>query len=103
MARRFTGKELAVLQVAALGVWNEVGGDVLRMVAEEGGDSIPRAEVIELVLDAGRMTEWIPTRLSEALLKTVVVADLLAKVNAASYQELIAAVRPAFPYSRYGF
>lgn len=35
--------------------WQYIAADIMTAVSEDGGDSIPRADVMELVLDAGRI------------------------------------------------
>jgi hypothetical protein len=95
----FTATELAAVQAAALAVWNHVGGDCLQAMAEERGKpvervTIPRADVMEIVLDADRTEEELRRRRS--------APELLAKVRDSGYEELLAAIRPAFPHARYG-
>lgn len=87
----FTPQEKEIIRGAAHAVWNEIGYDVLTMVQEQDGkDTIPRAEVLELVCDAGRLEDQIRD------------ADLRTKVSNASGKQLYAILRPAFAYSHYG-
>lgn len=98
----FSEDELMLVQQCAYRVWDECAYDLLMSVAEEKGKSInavtiPRAQVIEIALDAGRCEERIKWSKSP-----VVTPEFLARWEAASYEEHIAAVRPAFSYSHYG-
>lgn len=87
---RFTDAEKLTIRQAAHAVWNEIAYDILTLVQEEGKNSIPRSHVIELVLDANRLEDQITD------------GDLRTKIDAASYKQLIAIVKPAFPHSHYG-
>ena len=102
---QFTADEKKLLGSLAHAVWDYCGEEILQMVAEEKGKSInavtiPRSHVIEIALDAGRMEE----RLQQAIRRGQPHAteDLMARVKAADYQTLIAAVKPSFTYARYG-
>jgi hypothetical protein len=55
----FTAAEEAMLASLAHAVWNEIGYDVLSALIEDNPrkTTIPRAHVVELVLDADRMEE----------------------------------------------
>lgn len=82
-------------------LWDEIGYDVLSAVAEEKGThinrvSIPRDEVIELVLDAGRL---------EALLAqhghlTPSLKDWLDYRH--PYATRVAELKKCFTFTRYG-
>lgn len=91
-AAALSPEQKKLLQSIAHRVWEEIASDVMSAVDEGGGGtSIPRADVIEVVLDAGRFEDDVKKKAPE----------LLAWVEAASYKELIALVRPAFPYAEY--
>ncbi|HET9024812.1 MAG TPA: hypothetical protein VFN64_09585 [Burkholderiaceae bacterium] len=60
--RKFSDDEREVIALAANAVWNAIGYDVLRAIADEkGGDperaEVSRRDVIEMVLDASRLEE----------------------------------------------
>jgi len=65
----FTEQEVATIRSAALSVWNEVAFDLMSAVREEGKSTIPRAEVIEVVCDAGRLEEELKRRNPELVTK----------------------------------
>lgn len=92
MARRkaaFDPAEAEAILYAARKVWEDKGADVLEA---NGGADLPRAHVVEFVLDAGQMEEELSGN-----------PALLAKFRALDYRARIAAVRPAFPFARYGY
>lgn len=102
---QFTDEEKKLIGQAANQVWNDVAYDILTAVAEEKGKDIneviiPRSHVIESSLDANR---------TEHRLESLVChwpaerrKDLVQRVSAASYRQLINIVRPAFPATHYG-
>lgn len=100
---KFTDDEKRLLGSLAHAVWEECAYDILQMTAEEEGKSInavtvSRSVVIEIALDAGRMEE----RLKSSVARGLATEDLLRRVREADYKTLIAAVKPAFAYARYG-
>lgn len=104
-AALFTAAEKDFLGGAAYGVWQECAYDLLQSVAEESGgrkSTVSRAVAIEIALDADRMTSDLRRSLKSGHNPDVLTADLIARVEAADYKTLIAAVRGAFTYARYG-
>ena len=96
----FSDAEVEAIRSAARRVWDECGYDVLQAVADDKGKDInrvtvSRAEVIEIALDADRAKDRL-RRMS------VWTDDFATRYEAASYKELIAVVKPAFAYARYG-
>jgi hypothetical protein len=90
---RFTQEEKAIICTAGQRVWEEIGYDVMTMVQqEEKKDWIPRSHVLELVCDAGRLEDKIPSTQSE----------LRYKVTNASSAQLYRILRDVFPHARYG-
>jgi hypothetical protein len=103
---KFTADEKKLLGSLAYDVWNECAYDLLQAVAEEKGKDInsvliPRSHVIEIALDAGRMEEKLERCIHRGN-DPVATPDLMERVKAADYKTLIAAVKPAFSYARYG-
>jgi hypothetical protein len=78
------------IQQCAVAVWEYIGNDIFDV--EGVGDSIPRSEVVELVIDAGRLEEQI--RLTDPALAT--------EFGALDYKRKAVLVKPAFRYERYG-
>ena len=109
-AKLFSDEELKTMQSAAYAVWDYIGADCLNAVADEKGKDVnavtmSRAEVIELSLDAGRFEDQLADmrrNATRAGRPTVVTDDLMARIAACDYKTLIAAVKPAFTYARYG-
>lgn len=97
---KFSDSEKDAIRDAARAVWNEVAYDVMTMVAEEGKDSIPRSHVIELALDADRPDHFL--RAAAKRNPERFGADFFDRYAKASYKALIAIVKPAFPFARYG-
>ena len=100
---QFTDAEKKLIQSAALAVWDECAYDLLQLKAEETGKSInsvtvSRAEVMEIALDAGRCED----RLRRGNSVGVSTHELLNKMESATYEDLIAVVRPVFTFARYG-
>jgi len=96
---QFSDSEIVAIRRAALALWDACAYDLLAGVAEEERRSIysvtiPRAHAIEIALDAGRAENW--------LKRAGASADLLNRVRAASHEELIELVTPAFPHSWIG-
>lgn len=90
---------------AASAVWDEIGYDCLQATAEDLGQninrvSIPRSQVIEIALDAGRLEERLKRRAHSG--DTVVTTDLIARWQALDYEQRIAVAKRAFTYTRYG-
>lgn len=94
----FTAAELETIGRAAYRVWNDIAGDIFSAIAAEGRDTLPRDEVIELVLDA--------SRLEEQLREQKVGRDLLDRVAADLYKTKHSAIeahltRNVFTYAHY--
>jgi len=92
MAKHVTLSEadLVTLQEAARRTWEVIGYDIL---SATGGVDVSRSDVLEMVLDADRVTTYNPT-LPET------IHTFLAT---ARYAAIKKAVLPAFPYTRYGY
>ncbi len=90
-ASEFTVEEQARLRSMMNGVWQYIGYDVLQL---EGGKSIPRAEVIELVLDAGRLEEQYGREPEDAA--------LLKRFRAMPYKAQDNLAKTFFRFTRYG-
>ncbi len=106
---KFTEDEIKVIQSATLRVWDEVAYDCLQATAEEKGKdintiTIPRSQVIEIALDAGRPEQIFRSQLGSTKLNNnpTVTEDFIKRYGETDYKELIKLVKPAFPYSRYG-
>ncbi len=100
---QFTTDETKHIQSAARRIWEECAYDLIQGVAEtEGIDennvSIPRNEVLEIVLDAGRLDEQIKLLVKRKL----VPADLPERWEKLSYEEHQRFLTPAFPHLSYG-
>lgn len=101
----FNDEEVKLIQSAVLQVWDEVAYDVLQMVADEKGKraeqvSIPRAEAMEVAMDAGRPEERL--RQATRSWSKAKQEDLLTRWRQLDYGMKQQLVRPVFPYSRYG-
>lgn len=93
MAKKlFTEEELRVIHSAAHAVWNYIGYDILTAVAEDGGSSIPRSHVLELVCDASRLDEELGKK----------DKALAARWEALDYKTHLRLLKPAFSYTHYG-
>lgn len=91
---KFTQAELDTLSGIFHRVWDYIAYDTLQMVQEmDGKDWIPRDEVIELCLDAGRPEEQAKTPEEKALVK---------RWDALDYKECLKLARPMFKHARYG-
>lgn len=90
----FTPDQLKVLSRVFHAVWDEIAYDILQAVQEmDGKDWIPRAEVVEMVLDADRPTDFC---------KTPEEKELYKKLRELPFAELNKIVTEMFPYARYG-
>lgn len=96
----FTDAELEIIQAHAYAIWSECAYDILQAVADEKGKSVDevsvsRAVAMEVSIDAGRLEERMrhDGRVS---------VDLVDRVRKADYKTIVKAVRPAFPFVRYG-
>jgi len=95
-------EDLAVLFQTARKVWQDIGFDCLQALADDKGAninhiSIPRDEVIELVLDATRLEDEC-LRLPNAAQR----ARLRQWLRDAPSKRVDATLRNAFPSPRYG-
>jgi len=85
-------EEMELIADSANAVWQEIGDDILGM---EGG-SIPRSDVIEVVVDAGR--------LEDRLKKDGIGKSIIDKWLSLSYEEKEKLLtKHAFKYERYGW
>lgn len=82
-------------------MWDECGGDVLQAVAEEQGKSptVSREEAMEVALDAGRCEQLMGRDIRRGKLSQ----ELFERWEQLDYEERCKLVRPAFPYTRYGY
>lgn len=103
---RFSSEEEAVLQEAAKLVWQAIGHD---MFEANGGEDIPREDVIELVLDANRCEDMLKimrhkwNKANRTKYRAVAITDgFLDRLQRADYDVLVAAVKPAFQFRMYG-
>lgn len=101
----FAPEEEQFICRTAYGVWDNIGYDLLQCVAEsEEKDinkvTIKRDEVIEVVLDAGRLEEELKRYIKTS--NPVMTQDLLDRWKSASYEQKIAVVKSAFTCARYG-
>lgn len=92
----FTEDELKIIHKAAHSVWNYIAYDCIKAVEEEKGRgaTMPRAEVIEMVADAGR--------LEDKLRQNKTDVNLIDRVRKLDMDEIEKVLKPAFPHSRYG-
>jgi hypothetical protein len=85
--------EQTAIQRAAKRTWEYIGYDVLSALAEQGeSDSIPRRDVIELVLDADYMVTA----------NRDLDRDLYNRFKELPYDVQNEVVKGAFPFTRYG-
>lgn len=90
----FTPEQLEVLSGIFHSVWQYIAYDTLQMVQEmDGKDYVTRAEVVELVLDADRPTDFTKTPEQKALYKQFCELD---------YKLQDKLVTKMFTYARYG-
>jgi hypothetical protein len=87
----FEPHEVALILGEAGAVWEELGMDFIMALRQEKvhKSNIARAHVIELVLDADRLTSRLPKELADRFLQL-------------DYPQMKKMVRPAFPYEWYG-
>jgi len=85
-----TEQERQWVRSAALGVWDYIGYDCLQMSPNQ---LMTRDAVLEVVVDADRLSDELRQRGHAALAQTV--ADM-------PYSAVRKLLLPAFPYSRYG-
>ena len=102
---KFSDEEMRLIQNAASQVWDEVAYDCLIATAEDKGKdpnsiTIPRSQVIEIALDAGRPEEILKERTRK--MDPALRADFLARWESLDYATRIKVVKPAFSYTRYG-
>jgi hypothetical protein len=111
-APAFTDAEQELIRAAASAVFSDCAYDILQAIADDSGKSIERVtisrdEAIETALDADRtsakLKQWRRQWAAKGDARALDVSDdLLARFEAASYDALIALVRPAFGMRRYG-
>lgn len=94
---KLTEEQTKLLHSVAHSIWNYIGYDVFQAIADNDGEdindvTIPRAHVLELVCDAGRLEDDLER-------KDAVLADLVSKMD---YQYLLKILKPAFAFNRYG-
>jgi len=81
------------IEEMAYRTWEVIGGDVLTVLAEQGlPEVMTRDEVIESVCDAGYMKTHGRDEVAYAFWNQL-----------PTYQEKMDAVKPAFPYEKYGW
>jgi hypothetical protein len=105
MAKRivFSDDEKKLLERTASAVWEYIGYDCLQGIVDVGdakdinSATMPKGQVIEVVLDAGRYEEELK-RSKDPL----VTDEFLNRWEALSYRQRQNLVRPAFPYRTYG-
>ena len=94
-AKDLTEEQKQRLGRAANGVWDYIGADCLRCMEECGEKPLmPRSHVIEMVVDADRLADELGREKE---------SDLLEFVQFAKYEEIVKALKPAFPFARYGW
>lgn len=92
----FTADELTLVRSAARAAWDYIGADCLRGMEEAGEKPVmKRADVIEVVIDAGRLVDQL-RRLKAS-------DELIARWKALEYDVKIKLLVAAFPYARYGW
>jgi hypothetical protein len=100
-----TQKDINLISSNAHGVWNEIGFDCLQATAAEKGKTaeditVSRAVVIELVLDADRLSEAIKSDRS--------TSEAVTKLMAVQYDDMDAhwllgqLMKETFTYARWG-
>lgn len=96
LAKDLTPEQEIRLGRAAKAVWNYIGADTLRALEECGKKPVmSRSNVIELVVDADRLQEHLNRNAKDH--------DLLPFLKTADYKEIVKALKPFFPYARYGW
>lgn len=96
----FSADELKALHAAAHRVWAYIAPDLMSALDEKGKSSIPRSHVLEVVIDAGRLSEALSRSWSGKPADQVSLATR-DKFNALTYDGMLRALKPAFPFSRY--
>jgi hypothetical protein len=103
-AKGLTEAQGQLLGRVANSVWDDIGGDCLRALEECGEKPlIPRSHVIELVVDADRLTSELERMRVLGEMPLPEVAPLLRFMRDAPYTEIAKALKLAFPHSRYGW
>ena len=93
MATKFTDAEITILKRILYGTWEYIGNDIMESLNSEGRDSIPRADVAEVVLDADHCKKMVFELKAQIL---------WAKFDAMLYKDRIKfTVKYAFPCARY--
>ena len=94
MKKKISDTDALIIGNTAWRVWEEIGYDMLNAVQEyDGKDTMPRADVIEVVVDAGRLEEQLIRE------KHPECATLLRGMD---YKDIVKMLKPYFPFARYG-
>jgi hypothetical protein len=107
---KFSSDELMELRRAIHAVWDDIGWDILKAVADNKGKdveaiTISRAVVIEVCLDADRPEEKLRDQLRRIHADgkpNTVTEDLLLRWEGTSYKQRQKIARSTFGYTRYG-
>lgn len=93
-AHDLSESEIRLIQSDARAVWDEIAYDCFTALQDEGQDPVmPRDQVLELVIDAGRLDEMMRRRGHR---------DLVPRWDRLSYELRQQLLLPAFPYENYG-
>jgi hypothetical protein len=104
----FTDAEKDLIADTAFMVWNECAYDLLSSVAESrmkdiNAVTVSRPEAIEIALDAGRMEVRLRDDLRIGRMHGgVLTVDLIHRIRAAPYAQLIRICHRRFVHTRYG-
>lgn len=97
LAKHLTPEQEQLIQTIAERVWQDLAGDLFSALAEEGKTSIPRAEVMEVVADAGRMEEIAQRKVDEGKRYEAVLPFL----KHAGQDEMNKVLKKHFTFARY--
>lgn len=92
----FTKEELDAVQMTAV----QLSGDLIYDMLEGGCGTIKRAEIMEVVLDAGRLEQELKRAYGRKGTDPVHVSAA-EKLRGLSYELALAAIRPVFDAERY--
>jgi hypothetical protein len=101
----FAPEEKHYIRSEAYNLWECIGYDVLQCIADDWGKNIfcvniDRDEVIEVVLDAGRLEEKLRKDINTS--NPVMTQDLLDRWKSASHEQKITIMKSVFTDARYG-
>lgn len=103
----FTEAEQQLILESALAVWDHIGWDCLRAKATEQRKAVDRVsysrnEVVDIVLDAGRLREELETGYGATdAEKALVTPDFLKRWEDMRYEHKTALLKKAFTDTRY--